>query len=48
MSNLDNYDVILGTPFLYQHKVAIGLNPPCCGGRIGQTVGNEWAGRHYH
>ena len=27
--NLDNYDVILGTPFLYQHKVAIGLNPPC-------------------
>lgn len=27
--NLDNYDVILGTPFLYQHKAAIGLNPPC-------------------
>ena len=25
--NLDNYDVILGTPFLFQHKVAIGLNP---------------------
>ena len=29
IANLDNYDVILGTPFLYQHKVAIGLNPPC-------------------
>jgi len=29
IANLDNYDVILGTPFLYQHKVAVGLNPPC-------------------
>jgi hypothetical protein len=25
--NLDNYDMILGTPFLYQHQVAIGFNP---------------------
>ena len=25
--NLDNYDMILGTPFLFQHKVAIRLNP---------------------
>jgi hypothetical protein len=25
--NLDNYDVILGTPFLFQHKVLLGLNP---------------------
>ncbi|KAG8915434.1 hypothetical protein FRC02_004520 [Tulasnella sp. 418] len=25
--NLDNYDVILGTPFLFQHKVALGFNP---------------------
>ena len=25
--NLDNYNVILGTPFLYQHQVAIGFNP---------------------
>jgi hypothetical protein len=24
--NLDGYDLILGTPFLYQHKVMIGLN----------------------
>ena len=27
--NLDNYDTILGTPFLFQHKVVIGINPPC-------------------
>jgi hypothetical protein len=27
IANLDNYDVILGTPFLYQHQVAIGFNP---------------------
>jgi len=26
--NLENYDVILGTPFLYQHKVFLGFNPP--------------------
>src|SRR6202034_892579 len=25
--NLDNYDLILGTPFFYQHKVVIGFNP---------------------
>ncbi|KAI0077429.1 hypothetical protein K474DRAFT_1595981, partial [Panus rudis PR-1116 ss-1] len=25
--NLLNYDLILGTPFLFQHKVALGLNP---------------------
>ena len=29
IANLDNYDAILGTPFLFQHKVAIGINPPC-------------------
>ena len=27
IANLDNYDAILGTPFLYQHQVAIGFNP---------------------
>ncbi|EJD49909.1 hypothetical protein AURDEDRAFT_160931 [Auricularia subglabra TFB-10046 SS5] len=27
IANLDNYDLILGTPFLWQHSVAIGLNP---------------------
>ncbi|TFK78453.1 hypothetical protein K466DRAFT_448238, partial [Polyporus arcularius HHB13444] len=25
--NLDDYDLILGTPFFFQHQVAIGLNP---------------------
>ena len=25
--NLDDYDAILGTPFIFQHKVAISLNP---------------------
>ncbi|CCA74791.1 hypothetical protein PIIN_08760 [Serendipita indica DSM 11827] len=25
--NIDGYDVILGTPFLYQHKGVIGFNP---------------------
>lgn len=27
VANLDNYDVILGTPFLWQHEVMLGLNP---------------------
>ncbi|KAJ2917183.1 hypothetical protein MD484_g3247, partial [Candolleomyces efflorescens] len=25
--NISNYDLILGTPFMYQHQVCIGLNP---------------------
>jgi len=25
--NISNYDLILGTPWLYQHRVCIGLNP---------------------
>ena len=25
--NLSNYNVILGTPFMFQHQVTIGLNP---------------------
>lgn len=25
--NLNNYDVILGTPWMYQHKVCLGFNP---------------------
>ena len=25
--NINNYDLILGTPWLYQHKVCIGFNP---------------------
>ena len=27
VTNLNDYDVILGTPWIYQHKVCIGLNP---------------------
>ena len=26
--NLQNYDLILGTPFLFQHQVMVGFNPP--------------------
>lgn len=26
--NLQNYDLILGTPFLYQHKAMVGLHSP--------------------
>ncbi|KAL4258218.1 CCHC-type domain-containing protein [Pleurotus pulmonarius] len=25
--NISNYDLILGTPFMYQHRVLLGLNP---------------------
>ncbi|KAF9504249.1 hypothetical protein BS47DRAFT_1270562, partial [Hydnum rufescens UP504] len=25
--NLDSYDIVLGTPFLYQHSVTLGFNP---------------------
>ena len=26
--NINSYDLILGTPWMYQHKVSIGFNPP--------------------
>lgn len=26
--NIDNYDMILGTPFLYQHTIIMSVNPP--------------------
>ena len=42
VANLDNYDVILGTPFLYQHKVVIGLNPQCV--VVGSNVPVEMRG----
>jgi len=29
VANLSDYDMILGTPWMYQHKVLIGLNPAC-------------------
>ena len=25
--NINNYDLILGTPFMYQHQVCLGFNP---------------------
>ena len=25
--NLENHDIILGTPFLWQHKAILGFNP---------------------
>lgn len=25
--NLNNYDLILGTPFMYQHQICLGFNP---------------------
>jgi hypothetical protein len=28
IANLDSYDVILGMPFLFQHQVLLGFNPP--------------------
>ncbi|KAG1855335.1 hypothetical protein DFJ58DRAFT_880844 [Suillus subalutaceus] len=28
IANLESYDVILGMPFLYQHQVLLGFNPP--------------------
>lgn len=31
--NLDNYDMILGTPWIYQHRVMVGLNHIFCGRR---------------
>ncbi|KAJ8507317.1 hypothetical protein ONZ45_g10305 [Pleurotus djamor] len=27
VTNIANYDIILGTPFLYQHEVTLGVNP---------------------
>ncbi|KIP02156.1 hypothetical protein PHLGIDRAFT_122709 [Phlebiopsis gigantea 11061_1 CR5-6] len=27
VANIINYDLILGTPFLWQHKITVGFNP---------------------
>lgn len=27
--NISNYDIILGTPFLYQHRIMVGFNETC-------------------
>ncbi|KIY60906.1 hypothetical protein CYLTODRAFT_323038, partial [Cylindrobasidium torrendii FP15055 ss-10] len=37
VANLTSYDLVLGTPFLFQHKVSFGLNP--CHIVIGSTEG---------
>ncbi|KAJ3514734.1 hypothetical protein NLJ89_g2201 [Agrocybe chaxingu] len=29
VTNLSSYDLILGTPWMFQHKVCIGFNPAC-------------------
>ena len=29
VANLSNYDLILGTPWLFQHRITMGLNPAC-------------------
>jgi hypothetical protein len=29
VANISNYDLILGTPWLFQHRVTVGLNPAC-------------------
>ncbi|KAG8695605.1 hypothetical protein FRC09_009059, partial [Ceratobasidium sp. 395] len=41
--NLDNYDLILGTPFLYQYKVIVSFNPPTVsiGERDAQPIQRE-------
>lgn len=41
--NLSNYDIVLGTPFLFQHKVTIGLNPTrvIVGSSIPQQIKGE-------
>jgi hypothetical protein len=41
--NLENWDVILGTPFMYQHAVMIGLNPPRIS--IGSRTSKKWMAR---
>ena len=41
IANLDHYNAILGTPFLFQHKIAIGINPPCVVVRSNKAVDIE-------
>jgi hypothetical protein len=42
--NLSNYDLILGTPFLYQHKVILALNEPSV--KIGTLVPEPMKGKN--
>ncbi|KAG8699915.1 hypothetical protein FRC08_005038 [Ceratobasidium sp. 394] len=43
--NIDNYDLILGTPFLYQYEVIVSFNPPTVsvGSRRAQPIQCESA-----
>ncbi|KAG8734303.1 hypothetical protein FRC10_011771 [Ceratobasidium sp. 414] len=43
--NIDNYDLILGTPFLYQYEVIVSFKPPTVsiGSRRAQPIHNESA-----
>ncbi|KAF8593033.1 hypothetical protein BDV93DRAFT_428861, partial [Ceratobasidium sp. AG-I] len=40
--NLESYDMILGSPFLFQHKVTMCMNPP--GVHVGSAVAEEMRG----
>ncbi|KAK7022780.1 hypothetical protein VNI00_016951 [Paramarasmius palmivorus] len=44
VANLRTYDVILGTPFLYQHQAVVGMNPPrvVIGSETSQAIEASW------
>jgi hypothetical protein len=46
--NLQSWDIILGTPFMYQHAVMIGLTPPRIS--VGSKLARKMEGDdvHYH
>jgi hypothetical protein len=44
VANIANYDVILGTPWLYQHKVRYRLNPPVL--EVGSRLSVEIQGKN--
>jgi hypothetical protein len=57
IANLSNYDLILGTPWWFQHKVSVGMNPACVviGSDKALPIGGEgvakissWAMSAYH
>ncbi|KAG6884012.1 hypothetical protein C0993_002075, partial [Termitomyces sp. T159_Od127] len=42
--NLSRYDLILGTPLLFQHLITFGINPPCVIVGSSQSVPMEGSG----
>ncbi|PCH39300.1 hypothetical protein WOLCODRAFT_21409 [Wolfiporia cocos MD-104 SS10] len=44
--NLLNYDLILGTPFLFQHQIALGFNPTMV--EVGSPTALPTEGKHVH